>query len=520
MLVARTNALVSADDTALIEPPAATQALPVRPPTNQRAWLQRLADVAVASVLLIVLLPVLIAALIGSALAFRAWPLFVQDRVGLHGTRLRFVKVRTLPPTTNAYADKYALAKVQIPRFGQILRRLHIDEIPQLLLVVLGKMSLVGPRPEMPALHANFPAAFGALRTSVRPGCTGLWQISEASDRLITEAPEFDELYVRASCLRLDAWIVAQTVRKILRGGHGTLTVDDLPAWAVAASDLGPVALREPIQVIDLRDDRPAHSPLVYETTTRVAAVVITHGPHPDLRDCLAALDPQVDELIVIANLPEPLGGLPARARLIQNDRPLGFAANANLGIAATNASYVIVANPDAVASPGAVARLVDHLEKHPQAGLAGPEMRYPDGTWQPSRRRFPTVLGTVVRRTPLRRLPGATRLQRSHYLLDERPNEAVQADWLLGGFLCLRRSMLDQLGGFDERYRLYCEDIDLGYAARQAGWERWYVPAAVVTHRYAAEIDKRFLTIRTLWHLTGMLRFVRKHPERLLALF
>ncbi len=142
--------------------------------------------------------------------------------------------------------------------------------------------------------------------------------------------------------------------------------------------------------------------------------------------------------------------------------------------------------------------------------------MVYPDGTPQPSRRRFPTVTGTVVRRTPLRRLVP----QRNHLHLDEpSPDRPVQADWMLGGFLLLRRTMLDELGGLDEGFRLYGEDIDLQYRAMRAGWERWYVPAAVVRHEHQAETDKRFMTRRTLWHWRGIARFVRKHPERLRAL-
>ena len=89
----------------------------------------------------------------------------------------------------------------------------------------------------------------------------------------------------------------------------------------------------------------------------------------------------------------------------------------------------------------------------------------------------------------------------------------------MLGGFLLLRRAMLDELGGFDEGFRLYGEDIDLQYRAMRAGWERWYVPAAVVRHDHQAVTDRRFLTRRTLWHWAGILRFVRKHPERLRAL-
>jgi GT2 family glycosyltransferase len=145
--------------------------------------------------------------------------------------------------------------------------------------------------------------------------------------------------------------------------------------------------------------------------------------------------------------------------------------------------------------------------------------MYYPDGAWQPSRRRFPTVLGTLARRTPVRLVRPAFERQRSHYLLDERPDGPVAADWLLGAFLLMRRAMLDELGGWDAGFRHYGEDIDLAYRAAKAGWETWYVPGAVVRHEYAAVIDRRFLTRHTLWHARSMARFVRKHPERLRAL-
>ena len=246
-----------------------------------------------------------------------------------------------------------------------------------------------------------------------------------------------------------------------------------------------------------------------------VAAVVVTHGPDPDLDRCLAALEPQVDELVVVANPPAPT----VDVELIVNARPLGFAANANQGIAATRAPYVVVANPDTEARPDAVGLLRAFAETHPRAGIVGPQLRFPDGRWQPSRRRFPTVRGTLVRRTPLRKALRPETRQIDHYQLDERPTEPVQADWMLAAFLLLRRELLDELGGFDPGFRLYGEDIDLCYRAAKAGWERWYVPDAVVTHAHAAVTDRRFLTRRTWWHWRGIGRFVRKHPERLRAL-
>lgn len=245
----------------------------------------------------------------------------------------------------------------------------------------------------------------------------------------------------------------------------------------------------------------------------KVAAVVVSHGHPRELEESLPVLREQVDELVVIANIP---GSVPSGVEAVHNEQPLGFGANVNKGAALTTAELVLSANPDAVPQPGAIEALRTFMTEHPRCGVAGPRMLYPDGMPQPSRRRFPTVLGTVVRRTPLRLVVS----QRRHFHLDEAPpGMPVEADWMLGGFLLLRRSMLDELGGFDEGFRLYGEDIDLQYRAMQAGWERWYVPQAVVRHEHKAETDKRWLTRHTLWHWAGIARFVRKHPERLRAL-
>jgi N-acetylglucosaminyl-diphospho-decaprenol L-rhamnosyltransferase len=244
----------------------------------------------------------------------------------------------------------------------------------------------------------------------------------------------------------------------------------------------------------------------------QVAGVVVTHGRDPELDRCLAALAPQVDELVVVANPPAP----DVSAQLIVNDGALGFATNANKGIAATSAPFVVVANPDTEPHPDAVRLLLEFAESNPRAGVIGPQLLFPDGRWQPSRRSFPTVGGTIVRRTPLRRILHPETRQVDHYLLEDRPTEPARSDWMLAAFLLLRREMLDELGGFDEGYRLYGEDIDLCYRAAQAGWERWYVPQATVQHEHAAVTDRRFLTRQTLWHWRSIARFVRKHPERL----
>jgi GT2 family glycosyltransferase len=249
-----------------------------------------------------------------------------------------------------------------------------------------------------------------------------------------------------------------------------------------------------------------------------ISAIVVSHRHHAELAESLPALAPQVDEIVLVANV---FGSLPHDthgARVVQNAEPLSYAANLNRAIAETTGELVLVNNPDAVPEPGAVVVLAEFMNEHARCGIAGPRLVNPDGSWQASRRRFPTVGGTLVRRTPLRRVFPPLERQRAHYNLDERPTEPVRADWMLGGSLLLRREMLDELGGYDAGFRMYGEEIDLCYRAAKAGWDRWYVPRAVVRHRWDALTDQTFWTRRTIWHWRSIIRFVRKHPERLFA--
>src|SRR5439155_561112 len=110
-----------------------------------------------------------------------------------------------------------------------------------------------------------------------------------------------------------------------------------------------------------------------------------------------------------------------------------------NRGFAATSGEFVVIANPDAVAEPTAVAVLRAFMASRPRCGVAGPRMLYPDGSWQASRRSFPTIGATLVRRTPLRLLFPPGRWQRKHYLPDERPHEPAPTDTMLAAFLLLR---------------------------------------------------------------------------------
>jgi lipopolysaccharide/colanic/teichoic acid biosynthesis glycosyltransferase len=188
-------------------------------------------DIVIGGTLLVLTFPVAVVLSIGSTISLRAWPIFTQDRLGRGGVPFRFAKIRSLPPDAPRYADKYAIQDVPRTRFGTFLRTSHLDELPQLALVVVGRMSLVGPRPEMASVAATFDPAFMEARSCLRPGCTGLWQVSEAADRLIGEAPEYDLYYVEHSCIRLDLWILWRTALQLIPSVGG-VTLEQVPKWA------------------------------------------------------------------------------------------------------------------------------------------------------------------------------------------------------------------------------------------------------------------------------------------------
>lgn len=193
--------------------------------------LRRLIEIVAAAMILVVTSPLMLACAILSMVLYRASPFFVHERVGKDGETFHFYKIRTLPPATDRYADKYALSGSGAPPIMMLVRRLHLDELPQLLHVLRGQMSLVGPRPEMPCLHATLPEDFARLRTSVRPGLTCLWQISPHNRGLIGERSEYDRLYVDYRNPRLDLWILGQTARKMTLGRE--VHLHEVPRWVI-----------------------------------------------------------------------------------------------------------------------------------------------------------------------------------------------------------------------------------------------------------------------------------------------
>ena len=197
------------------------------------------------------------------------------------------------------------------------------------------------------------------------------------------------------------------------------------------------------------------------------------------------------------------------------NESNLGFSAATNIGIRAGDATYVLALNPDTRVTEGALEKVTEVLERHGEVAVAGPSLVREDGTPDhAAKRSFPTPLSALGHFT------GAGRRPRSPAALSAYRAPGVSSgrvDAVNGAFMLMRRSALDEVGGFDEGYWMYMEDLDLSYRLAQAGWSSWYEPGASVVHVKGASAGRhRSLRLNLAFH-GGMRRFYRDHyaPER-----
>lgn len=251
---------------------------------------------------------------------------------------------------------------------------------------------------------------------------------------------------------------------------------------------------------------------------------MVAHEHAAYLPTCLdalaAAAGPLAYEVIVVDNKSTDGSADVARrvrpdAIVVENDERHGFATNCNIGLARATGDKILFLNPDTEAQPGSIATMAAYVDEHPDVGILGPLLRFPDGSVQPSCRRFPTVGSAIARRSPLRRFMDDSDANARHLMLDVDHTEVKDVDWMLGACMMVPRRAIDAVGRMDEAYYLYVEDIDWALRMHQAGWRVVYLPSAEVVHHHLAVTDHTWFTWRTWVHLKGMARFVRKHGLR-----
>jgi len=246
-----------------------------------------------------------------------------------------------------------------------------------------------------------------------------------------------------------------------------------------------------------------------------VSTVIVAYRSGAHLQRCLDSLckpSDQPGEVIVIdnASTDDSIGLVRQhfpQIRLIINTENRGFAAAGNLGFRSSKGLAILFLNPDTVADEGTVKHMFDVLNRDPKIAAVGCQILNPNGSTQPTAGSFPTVTNLITNRTPVlnRFLPSYCHGRRSYYLRPQTP------DWISGACLLVRRQAFKAVGGFDEKYFMYGEDVDLCYRLRQAGWRIAYTPSAHIVHadegKTTAKKMGKFINLRR-----GLLRFYHKH--------
>lgn len=234
----------------------------------------------------------------------------------------------------------------------------------------------------------------------------------------------------------------------------------------------------------------------LYAVSEALPVVTVTYSPGWHLDRFLASLSLATDRpvRVVMADngstdgSPEEAAQRYPNVQLLHTGANLGYGGAVNAGVALLDAEdgerseFLIVANPDVQWGPGSIEALLEAAARWPRAATLGPLIREPDGSVYPSARHLPSlirggmhaVVGPVWPNNPWTRAYRQERLE---------PSERA-VGWLSGACLLVRRAAFDAIGGFDERYFLYMEDVDLGDRLAKAGWLNVYVPEAEVLHQ------------------------------------
>ncbi len=249
-----------------------------------------------------------------------------------------------------------------------------------------------------------------------------------------------------------------------------------------------------------------------------VAAVVVNYNAGAALASCVENLTAEgVAEVLVVDNgsadgsvalLRQSETGF----RLIEPGRNLGCGGAANLGARATSEPYLLICNPDLTARPGALAALVKRLDEDDSIGLVGPMLRDRTGEVYPSGREFPGLAGAIGHAF-VGLFWGGNPWTRRYRHLGSDQHASREADWVSGAFMVARKLAFDSVGGFDEGYFMYVEDVDLCWRLHRAGWTVWYEPAAAVDHEQGVSTSRHPYRM-LLAHHSSMWRFAARTAQ------
>jgi GT2 family glycosyltransferase len=243
------------------------------------------------------------------------------------------------------------------------------------------------------------------------------------------------------------------------------------------------------------------------------------------LRACLQSISARQGnlslEVIVVDSgsndgSPEMIRQIFPEVKLIARPDNVGFPKGNNLGLAQANGRYLLLLNPDTEIVNDALSTMINYMEYHRHVGALGPQLLNPDSTVQSSRRRFPTLITAFFESTWLENL-APQKLLRNYYVQDVSDGDTVAVDWITGACLLTRHEVYEQIGGLDEGYFMYSEELDWCRRIKEAGWQVVYLPTAQVLH-HEGKSSEQAVTHRHINYHRAKLRYFRKYHGRLAA--
>ncbi len=249
----------------------------------------------------------------------------------------------------------------------------------------------------------------------------------------------------------------------------------------------------------------------------RTGAVVVNYNGGAALGACVASLrSAGVREIVVVDNgsVDGSLAALAADGlRIERADRNLGYGKAVNRGVLLFTAELVLIVNPDVVVEPDAADTLATRLTAEPDVAVVGPLIREPGGAAYPSARSFPSVgvgAGHALVGLFWPNNRWTKRYREGQPSGPDAEQGTREADWVSGACCLVRREAFESVGGFDEGYFMYVEDLDLCWRLRRAGWRVLYEPSAVAVHQQGLSTAAHPYRMLAAHHRSA-LRFARK---------
>lgn len=201
------------------------------------------------------------------------------------------------------------------------------------------------------------------------------------------------------------------------------------------------------------------------------------------------------------------------KVRVLANTENAGFTRANNQGLAVAQGRYFFLLNPDTELERGATRALVEYMDAPANArvGIAGPQLVYADGSLQSSRRRFPTFATALLESTRLEQWFPRNRVLTKYRLLDTDDESIREVDWIVGAAMFVRRAAYQEIGGLDERFFMYSEELDWCKRAKDSGWQVVYFPRARVLH-YEGKSSEQVLAQRDIYFHSSKVRYFKKH--------